>query len=316
MASQYDSSTAFLQGLAQQALQSANNNASRIYSLPGQPSLRQPVFSVNLNKPSLGPPPTISDLFESDSSTPTLQFLDEQADKWLAKYFPSIHGCFRNQPEDTLCAILSGVKPFGIDKTVFELVWHQARDRANRTVDSEWRTLAAQYSQRGWSIPPGAFVAATTEAAQRGVESVLDVNRDQAMKDAEIKQRMLEVALQLATQLKLGILSALADFYKTWLTLPDKDIERARIKAQAMQSLYQALGAYYNVEIAFEELRLKAATEKANTDINVDRNAVSQSGNNASIAGALGSAANALASTAAAAAQAAGTLVTQIENIQ
>lgn len=315
MASQYDSTTEFLNGVASSALTSASNNASRIYSLPPQVTLRNPRFAVTLEKPNVGPPPTMSDLFEGDSTNPTLQFMDEQADKWIAKYFPAINGCFKNQPEETLCAILSGTKPFGIDKTVFELVWHQARDRAYRTVDSEWRTLAAQYSARGWSIPPGAFVLATTEAQQRGTESVLDVNRDQAMKDAEIKQRMLEVALQLATQLKLGVLNALADFYRVWITLPDKDIERARIKAQAMQSLYQALGAYYNVEIAFENLRLQAASTKAETDINVDRNELTKQGNYSPTASALGAAVSAFANVAAAASQAAGTLVTQIENV-
>lgn len=315
MASEYNSTTAFLQGLAQQALTAASNNASRIYSLPPAVTLRNPHFTVDLEKPNIGPPPTFSDLFEGDNSDPLLQFMDEQADKWIAKYFPEMNACFKHLPETVLCDILSGVKPFGIDKSVFELVWHQARDRAYRTVSSEQRTLAAQYSNRGFSLLPGAMNSTLAEISQRATESVLDVNRDQAMKDAEIKQRMLELALQLATQLKLGVLSHLADFYRVWITLPDKDIERARIKAQAMASLYQALSAYYNVEIQFQQLQLNAAQTEAGIDIDVDRNQLTKQGNFAPTASALGSAVNAFADVAASASQAGGSLTAQIESL-
>ena len=315
MASEYNSTTAFLQSMAQQALTNASNNASRIYSLPPSVTLRNPRFDVDLQKPNLGPPPTFSDLFEGDNSDPLLQFMDEQADKWIAKYFPEMNACFKHLPETVLCDILSGVKPFGIGKSVFELVWHQALDRANRTVASEQRTLAAQYSSRGFTMVPGAMNDTLTEVTQRGIESVLDVNRDQAMKDAEIKQRMLELALQLSTQLKLGVLSHLADFYRIWITLPDKDIERARIKAQAMAALYQALSSYYDVEVRFQQLQLNAAQSEASTDIDVDRNALTKQGNYSSTASALGSAVSAFAGTASAASQAGGSLTAQIENI-
>jgi hypothetical protein len=313
MASQYDSTTAFLQGVAQQALTAASNNASRIYSLPPNVNLRRPDFDITLDKPNIGPPPTFSDLFGSDSTDPSIQYMDEQADKWVSKYFPELNACFKNLPEETLCGILTGTKPFGIDKTVFELVWHQARDRARRTVTSEQRTLAAEFSARGFQLPPGAYADGMVQIAQRGTESVLDVNRDQAMKDAEIKQRMLEVALQLATQLKLGVLNALADFYRMWISVSEQDIEKARVRAQAMAALYQALSSYYNVEIAFQNLRLDAARVDAETDINVDRNELTRQGNFGPVASALGTATAAMADTAAAASQAGGSLTAQVE---
>lgn len=316
MASEYSQTTAFLQGVASNALNQAQNNAARIYSLPGNTSLRKPHFSVDLKKPNIGPPPVFSDLFtEGDSTDPTIQYLNGEADAWAAKYFPSLSGDFKDQPDETLCAILSGVRPFGTDKTIFELVWHQARDRAYRTTSSEQRTVEASFSARGFSLPPGALIDTLTQIERRATDSILDVSRDQAIKDADIKQRMLELGLQLSVQLKTGMMSALADFYRMWITLPDKDIERARIKAQAMSSLYGALGSYYNVEIAFQDLTLKAAQLKAGIDIDVDGNALRQQGNYGAIAGALGSAVNAFAGTASSAAQAGGSFTAQIENI-
>ncbi|UXJ54871.1 hypothetical protein [Pseudomonas citronellolis] len=316
MASDYSQTTAFLQSTVTNALQQASNNASRIYSLPAPVNLRNPNFNVSLNRPNIGPPPVFADLFtEGDSTDPTIQYLNSQSDAWVAKYFPQLASNFKNQPEDVLCDIIGGVKPFGVDKTIFEMVWHQQRDRVYRTVEAEKRSLEASFSARGFQLPPGALVDALAQVEQRGTDAILDVSREQAIKDADIKQRMLEMALQLSAQLKTGIMSSLADFYRMWVSLPDKDIERARIKAQAMSSLYSALSSYYNVEIAFEDLKLKAAQASADVSISVDRNALVQQNNSAASVGALGQAVSSFARIAGDASQAGGSLTAQIEAI-
>ena len=315
MASEYSSTTEFLQKTVDQALNAANNNASRIYSLPPRGSLREPSFSVKLTDPNLEPPPDFSDLIGADNADATVDWLNEQADEWMAKYFPAIFECFKTMPEEVLCDIMSGVKPFGVDKTVFEMVWHNARDRAYRTVNSEVDTLAATFSNRGFALPPGAMVDLVAQAERTGRDSILDVNRDQAVKDADIKVDLLKHALSLATQLKVGLLNTMADFYRMWATLPDKDIERARVRAQAMSAFYQALSAYYNVELGFQELTLKAATADAEVDLGVDKNRVAQESNAGPIANALGQATSAFAQIAAQASVAGGSLTAQIESL-
>jgi hypothetical protein len=312
----YDDTTAFLQATATDALNQASNNASRIYSLPPKVNLREPNFDVTLTKPILDAPPQLSDLFtEGDTTQENLLWLNEQADEWIAKYFPEINGCFKTQPEETLCAIISGSRPFGVDKTVFEQVWNQARDRAYRTANSETATLNVAFSARGFTLPSGAMVDLIAGAERKATDVVLDVNRDQAMKDADIKVDLLKVALQLATQIKIGVMSAMADFYRLWITLPDKDIERARIRAQAMSAFYSALSSYYNVEIAFQELKLRAATADAGVDIDVDRNRLSHEGHFGATASALGQAVSSFANVAAQASVAGGSLTTEIETL-
>lgn len=312
----YDSTTAFLQAQAQDAINQASNNAARIYSLPPKANLREPDFDVTLVKPIIGPPPQLSDLFtEGDTTQSSLAYLNAEADAWIAKYFPEINGCFKTQPEETLCAIISGSRPFGVDKTVFEQVWNQARDRAYRTAHSERTTIEADFSARGFTLPPGAMVDLVAQSERKATDAVLDVNRDQAMKDAEIKVELLKVALELATRIKLGVMSAMADFYRVWVTLPDKDIERARIRSQAMAAFYAALSSYYNVEIAFQELTLRAAQTEAGIDIDVDRNRLQHEGHFGSTASALGQAVNAFANVAAQANVAGGSLTAQIESI-
>ncbi len=316
MASEYGSTTAFLQGVTSDALTQASYNANRIWGLENVSALtRDPVFSTSLVAPDIGEPPSTEDLFGTDTTDPTIEYMNQQADEWIAKYFPEINACFKNQPEETLCAILAGTKPFGLDKTVLDMVWNQARDRAGRTKRSEQATLAATFSARGFSMVPGAMADQMAQIEQRASDIAIDVSREQAIKDADIKVDIFKVGLQLATQLKTAIMNTLADFYRVWVSVPDKDLERARIRAQAQASLYSALSSYYNVELAFQELRLKADQTKAEVDVSVDRNTLTKQGNYMGIAPSLASATNAFANTAANAAQAGGSLTTQIENL-
>ena len=313
----FEDTTGFLQGIATRALLDAENTKSSILGLrEGNARTRDPRFSVDITKPNMGPPPTFGDLFQGgDSTDGSIQYLNEQSDKWIQKYFPSISGNLRNIPDDWLAGIVSGVKPFGIDKTIFELVWHNARDHAYRSTNSDVRTLHASFSSRGFSLPPGALVDAITEAERRASDAILEVNVQQAIKDADIKHQLLQFAANLAVTYKIGIMDSLTNFYQLWSNLPDKDIERARIKASAMSSLYSALSTYYNVEISFEELRVRAAQAKAEVDLGVDRNKIAEQGDQLGKASALGQAVSAFANVAGNASQAASTLDAKIESL-
>jgi hypothetical protein len=313
----YNSTTYYLQGLADDALASAREAASRIHNQTINPALlRSPkAAEFTVVKPKLGAPPTMSDLFDGDSTDPTMLFMNEKTDEFVAKYFPAINGSFKDIPEDWLVGIISGQKPLGQSQSYFDLVWHSARDRAYRTKASEQRTLEANFSARGFTLPPGALVDALIQSESRAADAILEVNVQAALKDADIKLEILKFAVTEAARLKLGILSSLADFYRMWISLPDKDIERARIKAQAQSALYGALSSYYNVEIEFEKLRLQASELQANVDLSVDKNLISALTGGASGANALGSAVQAFAGVAGDAAQAGGTLSAQIESL-
>lgn len=320
--SNYSASTDFLQKLANSAMLQVDNTRSMIWNLIEPTSdfayLREPDFTYSVSKPSLGTPPKLSDVLDLGDTTDTrLEKLNADAAAWMDKFFPSMDKCLRELPEDWLCGVISGVKPFGQDATVFELVWHRARDRAYRTMATEQRQLEAAFTGRGFTLPPGAMVAAMGEAAERADTAILDVNREQAIKDAEIKLEILKFAEQQALTYKLGILQALADFYRQWIALPDQDLERARLKAQALSSLYSALSSYYNVEVAFEELGLKAKQADVQTDLEVDRNRITNRKNSdaSGKAAALANAARAFGDVASQAAASAGTLTAEIESL-
>lgn len=322
MASNYPASTEFLQSLASAAELETRNTRSMIWNLAEPDAdaaeLRDPNFAHAVGLPSLGAPPKLSDFLDvGDGTDATMAKLDADAAAWMDRYFPAMDACLRTLPEDFLCGVIAGTKPFGLDATVFELVWHRARDRAYKGMATEQRQIEAKFSAAGWTLPPGAMATTLVAAGERASDAIAEVNREQAIKDAEIKLELLKFAEEQALNYKRGILSSLADFYRAWISLPDKDIERSRLRAQASASLYSALSSYYNVEVAFEELRLKAAQTDVDTDLAVDRNRIAnrEANDNSGKANALAQAARAFGDVAAQAAASAGTLVAEIESI-
>lgn len=315
MSSGYSSTTSKLFSIVGQAIDRASMTAGRIGST-GPTSLREIGVSHKVGNINLAGPPKFSDLFGTggDRTGAVTAQLNDKVDAWLAKYFPSINAGFKNVPDDWLIGVISGVKPFGIDSTVFDLVWHRARDRAARTTRSEQRTLEATFSSRGFALPAGALVGALAESEQRATDAVLDVNREQAIQDATIKKEILQSAVQIAAQLKQGILNTSAEFFKAYYSVYNLDNESARIRAQAYQAYYSALSTYYNVEVSWEELKLRSAVAKAEAGASNDRNRVAAAGNNQAAA-AHAQASRGFADIAASSAAAAGTLVAQIESM-
>lgn len=314
MASEYSSTTQQLFSQASQAVSLASLSAGRIGS-SSKPSLRNPTLNFTPKNLNLGEVPKFSDLFNGqDSANGLINDLNQNVDDWLEKYFPSINSSFKNLPEDWCAQVIGGTKPFGTDSTVFEQVWHQARDRAYRTASSEQQQLAASLSSRGFSLPIGAYVDAISQSEQRATASILDVNREQAIKDADIKVDLLKQAVSIAASLKQGILGTAADYFRSYYSVHGMGNDTARIRAQAYQSFYNALANYHGLELSVEELRLRSAEGKAGIDISSDRNRIGlYSGDNASSAHAQAS--QGFANIAGQSASAAGSLTAQIEQV-
>ncbi|MCH5583109.1 hypothetical protein [Pseudomonas syringae] len=368
MASDYGSTTSQLFSNASRAISLASGSAGRI-TASSKPNLtnvslsytantqalsysgNSPTFSYSPGSITAGEAPKFSDLFEgADNSNALISELNNTVDQWFAKYFPSINGSFKNITEDWCASIIGGTKPFGVDSTIFELVWQKARDRAYRTATSEQRQIEASFSSRGFSLPAGALADAISQSEQAATSAVLDVSRDQAIKDADIKADLLKHATTIASQLKLGILSASADYFRAIYAVHGTAIEKARIQAQLYSAYYSALSSYANVEVSIEQLRLRAAQAqaevalsgedlklraaqagagvnlnseqlklqaaeaKANVAISSDRNRVSLFGSDGQPA-AHAQAARGFADAAAAAYSAAGSLTAQIESV-
>lgn len=298
-----------LQSTANSALTSAREQASRIgYTLL---NISNAQLDYSLANPNLQAPPQFSDLFPgADTSNQLVQWANAQTDALVEQYFPELATCLRTLPEEWVCGILSGDKEFGLDRTVFEIVWQRGRDRQYRDSASSQATLRADWSQRGFSLPTGAMVQLGVEAEARAGAAVAEINREQFIQEAQIKLDLMKFAEEQAVKLKLGLLDAMRQYLVTITTLPDKDIERARIRAQAYSSFYSALSSYYDVELGFEKLRFEAANARAELLHDTDKIKVSlnQSDRNT----ALGQATRGFTDVAAAASNAGSALVADV----
>lgn len=315
MASEYAPTTDFLQDFAGDAIRVAENQARRI-AANNKPSLKDSEHGVKPTAPSLGSKTALSDwLGDPDNMDEAEQVrLESLTQSWLEDYFPQLTGDLQGVPEDWLISILGGGDPYGGASDAIEGVWEQARDRANSAARTNLDTVAAEFSGNGFSLPPGAYVSAVIETRQRANRETNEVATQIAMKDAELRVQVQMKAAEIAAQLKMGIMGSLADFWKLWSDVPDKNNERQRMHIQAMAGLQSSLQAYHQVELAFQELRLRAEEGRTGQTNNIDRNQIAlfDSGN---ANPALGQAVRGFADIASSASNAAGTLVAQIEAI-
>lgn len=306
----FDSSANFLRSHAESALSTARETASRIHG--SVVPLVGATMKYDMQKPVMPKPPEFSDLFPgADTTSAEVIRLNGEVDQWLSKYFPEMTASLKDAPEQWASKILMGADPFADSQKVLDALWHEARDRAARDSRAGRRTLDAAFSERGFTVPPGALVRLSMEVEREGAQAVANVNRSETAKMAELKVELMKFAEEMAVRLKLGIMDALRAFYMAWIELPDKDIERARIRAGAQASLYGALSSYYNVELGFEQLRLRAAEADVTASLGVDRNTIAAYTSNRS-ADALATAVRGFTDVSAAAANAQSSLVAEI----
>lgn len=289
---------------AESALGDARSAAGRISNFTPNVSggsLRFSEKALQIDKPL-----ALSDVLQADNSAAKFGWIDAETEAKVDQYFPEINGCLRYPPEEWLCGIITGQKPFGLSKEVFEAVWHESRDREYRARNSAVEQVRAEFSQRGFRAPLGAMYKAIMQVEERASDAIGEVNRAQTVRNAEIKLDLLKFAEEQAIRLKLGIFQAIADYYRVLISLPDKDIEASRMKVAAYSSFNDAMSQYYRVQLGFEELRLQAANLRMNGNLESSR--IKVSALDGSRNGALGQATQAFATVASQAAGAAGTI--------
>lgn len=269
MPSTIDSNIAQLFDFANSAMSDARTTASRISSFV--PTIAATALDFDLSAPVMEKPKALTDFLQLDSSESTLNFINGETEALIAKYFPEIQACLMSAPEEWLCGIITGQKPFGLSKEVFEAVWHQGRDREYRARNSAVAQIRGEFSARGFSMPPGAMFQAVLRTEEQASDAIGEVNRTQTVKDAEIKLDLLKFAEEQAISLKLGIFQSIADYYRVLMELPNKDIEATRAKVAAYASLNDAMSQYYRVQLSFEELRLQAASLRMNGKLDESR---------------------------------------------
>lgn len=309
-----DKTLQFIQQFSERAISDARNQAGRVTSWELNP--KDINFDFAVKAPNMKEPPAIGDLLsENEKQDVNIAILNDAAEAWITKYFPGIFDCLSSQPDEWACKVLAGNGDLDFAKRAFDAAWHEGRDRAYTAARSEKEQIAAMYSLRGFSLPQGAFVADMVGAEIRASDAVADINRQQIIKDVEMRFELIKLAVQTSTQLKTSMMQMLASFFGKVVDLArhEPGTDKLRARAQAYSAFISGLSNYYNVELGFEKLRLDVERTRAGvSESNMKMKAeLSQKGIDSKNA-ALGQAARGFADAAGAAANAASSLQAEL----
>lgn len=328
----YDHTTQFLREHASRALgQAISTREAILLSKAYPPQFGPRGFNYSISKPNRDPAPKLSELLaamEGDGNNPDVpsvlpsegKWLDDQSTAWMKTYFPMVSTRLSGVPEAWIAGVLGGSQQYGAPSFVFDEVWARARSRAETVRRAEYRGIEGGFSARGFSMPTGAMIVALGEADQRGSDMINEVNVEQAIKNVEVRSDMVQLAATLAVQFHANVMTAMANFHRDWTALlqredRDRDLQRLKVRSEVMATFYNAISKYYDVDVAFERLRLQAEQTRTQTGFQNDQRTLEVYGLRDRDADALGQAVRGFADISSAAANAASSLTAQIESI-
>ena len=312
---QYEDTNRELLNRTSYALTTADEYTSKLLDGMGPTELQDKDYSIDPPKPPDMAKPDINDITQDLDTKDPAANLTKRLEEWKDQFFPTLSEGFNTIPDEWLMNVLNGTYPLGMRDAVFRKVWQRTRDREESQRRSSLREASVELSQRGFSVPPGAYVAAVDRARRESDRAVQEINVEQALRDEEIKINMIQFAADRAIQLRQGLTSTVAGYLRTWASVESDDtLEKARIRAQAQSTFYSALQSYYNVESTFEELRFRAQELEHNADLQHEQNKVDLRTRDQSKP-ALAQAIQGLSDIAASTSSAAGTLLAQIEGV-
>ena len=178
--------------------------------------------------------------------------LDGLAD-YMARYFPT---CITTNTDDWICAtILSGGT--GIPAAVEEAIWQRGRDRETVVSTQLERDTVGQFAARGFSLPSGALAARLLQVQQDATNKIVDLSRGQTIETLKIHIEQVKFAVEQGVKVRLGVLSALSDYLRAWMSPQATATDNARILVDSKSKLWNNAADYYRAMIQEAELSLE-----------------------------------------------------------
>lgn len=191
-------------------------------------------------------------------------YLDQIQADWLARFFPKVTDCIRDGEDDWICDVIDG-NYSGIPAFLEEAIWNRGRDRELRDSSRILDDATSAFATRGFAYPPGAMNAIVIQVGQAEREKIVSISRDVAIKNIEVQIETIKFAITQATQLRLGVQSALQGYLNAYLEPSRLGISHASNLTSAQASLWNASGAYYGAIIGAKRLTLEAQMKNADS---------------------------------------------------
>lgn len=175
---------------------------------------------------------------------------------------------------------------YGIETADEQALFNRARDRETELALTQISEVRRSAASRGFPLPPGSLQVAEQRAMQDLQNKVSDVNRDIAVKRADLYVENRRFAIEQAKNLEnilIGFhnsvqertlnaarytLDAAIQIYKTQLDRYNARLEAYRTEAQVFEARIRASLAHVEIyKTQMEGARLEVETQKAQTDL-------------------------------------------------
>jgi len=227
---------------------------------------------------------------------------------FIATYFPNELGCLRDEVDAWLCETIQNGGQ-GLPLAVEQAIVARGADRAAATYVAQSQLAAEAWAARGFSLPSGILLNLQEQADKAYRDDVAQLNRDTAIRQAELNLDTLKFAIEKAISLRLSAIDAAINYVKLQAEAINSAIRDASEYVNAHKILWGQAVQYFEALIRLSALRTEV--DKANAENTLRNNtnfvALVNGNTNARVHAAI-SAANAMGEIAAAALGAQNTL--------
>ncbi len=175
---------------------------------------------------------------------------------FFATYYPLSNDAFDEAVAWLENTIVNGGT--GLPDEIETQIWQRHRDNIRAEIVTQKDAIYADFSARGFSLPPGALLARTTEIDNKGTLKNIEASRDLAVKRMEIEIENIKFAVEQATKLRLQAMNAANDYIKAMMLAPDTAAKLVDFANDAQAKLISATADFYRARLQRDDLLLKS----------------------------------------------------------
>lgn len=174
--------------------------------------------------------------------------------EYLATWFPQ---CITTHTDDWICnTILTGGQ--GIPPDVEALIWQRARSRESEECVRLEQEAVESFAARGFSLPSGVLNATLLRVQQDSFLKGVTLSRDMAIKTFDAYREDVKFAVEQGVKVRLGVLGALGDFIRAWVTPQANATQIAQANVDAKSRMLSTAADYYRAIVSEADLNLRA----------------------------------------------------------
>ena len=198
-------------------------------SIPDAPTLDYPTFDAVAPTDDVVAPPGLTFYWSEDDYT---------------------DDCVLEAVQDKLCDTLVNGGT-GLNPEVEQAIWDRARNREDYNSKRTEDEIVDSYASRGFNIPPGAEYGKLQQSYQEQQNKLSSINRDIAIKQAELEQENVRHAITEAIRLEDTLIGH-------WNNRMQRAYDAARFTQEAGFRLFEAQVSYLNARISLYRMAVEA----------------------------------------------------------